>query len=39
MKFLLETSTKEQYDAFKNTLGKTTTSNNFNDFVSAMYNV
>lgn len=38
MKYILESSTKEEYNNFKKTLGKTDKSECFNDFLSALHN-
>lgn len=38
MRYMLESSTKNQYDSFRDTLGKTEKSKCFNDFVSTMNN-
>jgi len=38
MRYVLESSTKDEFDAFRGTLGKTKKSKCFNDFLSEMHN-
>ena len=38
MKELFQTSSKESFDSFKDTLGKTTKSKCFNDFLNSLEN-